>query len=260
MKTEKLTMREKLPIFVIVRDRLTVLMQSLISYQEQIDYPIEIVFIDNNSKYQPTIDFLKDHQNRGISVYWNKSKSCETRQFSQEWPGIIKKHLESMAEIPGYYLLTDSDIALDKVDSDIIDVFIFLMNKTNVGCVGTSLRIDDIPDYYPACLKKFMLKRHREFWDSNNIKQIDYNGKTVKYIKAPIATTFALYRANLDDKMVGFQHITKNAIRTFKPYSARHLDWYINPENLKEDQKFYLNNLITHWSGVDFKKAILEGA
>ena len=42
----------------------------------------------------------------------------------------------------------------------------------------------------------------------------------------------------------------QSGIRTFTPYSARHLDWYINPKAMPPDQQYYMNcaSPNAHWS------------
>ena len=48
-----------------------------------------------------------------------------------------------------YYVMTDPDIELYKVDGDILLVYTEILNKLNATSVGPMLKIDDLPDYYP---------------------------------------------------------------------------------------------------------------
>jgi len=60
----------KIPIFIIVRDRLTVLQDSLGSYVSQIRTPIEIVLHDNSSTYEPMLDFQEElERNEDCTIY-----------------------------------------------------------------------------------------------------------------------------------------------------------------------------------------------
>ena len=52
--------------------------------------------------------------------------------------------------------------------------------------------------------------------------------------KAPIDTTFALYRPSFE--------FSKSALRTGQPYVARHLPWYLNLAALPEDEQYYLSH------------------
>ena len=49
-----------IPIFIIVHDRITVLKQSIQSFQNQINYPIQIILHDVASTYPPCIQYLQE--------------------------------------------------------------------------------------------------------------------------------------------------------------------------------------------------------
>ena len=54
------------------------------------------------------------------------------------------------------HVSTDPDIELDNVNGDILEYYIWLVNKfNNKFVVGPMLRIDDIPDYYPDIRRSF---------------------------------------------------------------------------------------------------------
>ena len=43
-------------------------------------------------------------------------------------------------------------------------------------------------------------------------------------------------------------------IRTLAPYTAKHLDWYVDPDNVSPDQAYYMehasnNNHWSRWNG-----------
>ena len=114
------------------------------------------------------------------------------------------------------------------------------------------MRIDDIPDYYP--LKKLVLQKHNTFWHSLNKRKksfiYDANNPKLKpvkveYIFAPIDTTFGMCRA-------GSTYTRKQkGIRTLPPFHARHLDWYLDPNNIPPDQQYYTkhaNKRVAHWT------------
>ena len=119
------------------------------------------------------------------------------------------------------------------------------------------LVIDDIPNYYP--FKAEAIKRHSTFWQADgsyNVigkpKLIKYRKKIIQYQLSPIDTTFALR------SLGSIPYYTSNAVRTRTPYTAKHLDWYINPNDLSEDQKYYIDTSLTHkgishWAGTWMK-------
>ena len=58
--------------------------------------------------------------------------------------------------------------------------------------------------------------------------------------------TFALYRPYCK----GVANIYSEVYRTSTPYLIRHLPWYVNSENMSEEEQYYVNNITqsTHWS------------
>ncbi len=114
-------------------------------------------------------------------------------------------------------------------------------NNPNLS-IGPMLRIDDIPDYYPK--KKIVIQSHtKQFWHKDP-KSIKYKDQKYDIQFSAIDTTFQLMPVNiLPNKF------PRRGIRCYAPYSARHLDWYLDPQNLSDDQIYYSNNAstIAHW-------------
>jgi pyruvyltransferase len=145
--------------------------------------------------------------------------------------------------------MTDPDIKLNKVNGDILEFYIYLLNKLNKTSVGPMLKIDDIPDEYHN--KKGAIAGHtKQFWEKTK-KTILFKNKIYKYIECNTDTTFQLFSAKNIPK--SFPH--GNSIRTLQPYDAKHLDWYTNPNNLSPCQLYYLNNTtkISHWNNKNWK-------
>lgn len=230
----------KIPIFIIVHNHLEVLKRSLASYEKFIDHPKQFVFHNTNSKYQPCLNFLKEREEQGDLVYHTNTN----RHLS-----VINTIRQYLSEHPNveYYILTDPDIELNNAKSNLVETFIYLLNKYNVYSVGASLKIDDIPDHYPK--KQAVFKRHTRFHESPRIKE-NFEGQDFETTRAAIDTTFQLIRAkDIDGR---FPHA--NCLRVFEPYDARHLDWYIDPDNMTDCQKFYSDNAtsISHWNNPKF--------
>jgi len=219
---------EKIPIFVIVHDRIKVLKKTLASFNKYIKTPYEIIFFDTKSTYKPCIDYLKKMEENNYKVYWT---GINDHNLIMNAVYDYKKHNNFK-----YFVITDPDIELDNVNGDILEYYIYLLNKYKVIGVGPMLRIDDIPDYYPR--KKKVIKGHtRQFWNKKP-KEIKYNNKKYNIQYSPIDTTFQL--CSIDNIPNKFPN--KNCIRCYAPYSARHLDWYLNPDKLTEDQIYYSKN------------------
>ena len=92
--------------------------------------------------------------------------------------------------------------------------------------VGLSLEIDDLPDESP--LKAKVIAHESQFW-----KKPRPDG----HYDADLDTTLALYRAGRGWGGYG------PAIRLGRPYTARHVPWYLTPTNTSDDWRHYFANL-----------------
>ena len=180
-----------------------------------------IVIIDNNSTYPPLLNYydslkfnkrIKIHrltQNYGHRVFWKNKK-------------IFKTYAK------GFYIITDADIVpvkecpanfVQKLLKDLILNFRYTK-------VGLSLKINDIPDDNRN--KSKIIKWEKKFW-LNKISQNLYD--------AQVDTTFAIYKPNYHPNKGGFY----NGLRKDYPFQGIHGGWYVNSEDLKDEQKFYYN-------------------
>lgn len=226
-----------IPIFIIVHNQYEILKKSVESYKKYINIPIEIVFHNVCSTYFETINYLKEQKNKGYKVYDSKINDHHTVIDS------IKDYIKNNPKCE-YIVMTDPDIELFNVNFDILDFYIFILNKLNVQSVGPMLKIDDIPDYYPN--KELAIIGHtNQFW-SKPKKTIKFKNTNYDYIECSTDTTFQLFSVKNIPK--SFPH--NNSIRTLVPYIAKHLDWYINPNDLYPCELFYLNNTtkLSHWN------------
>lgn len=227
-----------IPIFVICRDRLTVLEESLRSYMENIDTvrtPVTYILHDNGSTFPPMLKFL-DEMDNDSNIEVVRGKRNDLNAVSN----TISEYMKSCNS--PYYIVTDPDIALDNVPGDILEYYAHILHTLKVKVVGPMLRIDDLPNHYP--LKNKVRSSHsRQFWHKEP-STLEWKGNNYHYQHAHIDTTFGMYRK-------GFKFKNLNpGIRTYAPYAAKHLDWYLDPEDLKEDQIHYskhASKAISHW-------------
>lgn len=211
------------PIFIICRDRLLPL-EQLLDWFEKIDMK-NIILIDNDSIYPPLIEFfnktklqvIRTEKNIGHTVVWNE--------------GFAK------TLFPGeYYIVTDPDvIPNEKCPDDVIKYFFSLHKKYLFhNKVGFGLKIDDLPDHYK--LKKTVIDWEKQFWVHILEKNV---------FEAGVDTTFALYKPYTDN------YILHPSIRTGELYTARHLPWYVNSDEITAEEAFYrmrASQNITSWN------------
>lgn len=177
-----------------------------------------IVIIDNCSTYPDLLEYYRTlnfepikiiirERNDGHNVLWNDEKLFKA--FGK-----------------GYYIVSDVDIIpVAECPDDFLENFLnILKNNPRISKVGFSLKLDDIPNSNKN--KSIVLKQENRFWLKKD--------STGNYL-ARIDTTFALYPPrNQFNKDYFFE-----AIRTSPPYTATHGGWYIDSNNLSEEQIFY---------------------
>lgn len=208
---------KSIPIIIISFNQYYYLKQ-LIAFLLQKGYH-NIVIIDNNSTYKPLLD------------YFDQIKDAITIHRLQDNFGHLSfwKH-KSLFNIysKGYYVVTDPDIVpIRECPEDFLLTFRNLLDKAyDRTKVGFSLKLDDIPDTNRN--KKYILEWESQFWKSK-IHPFAF--------KAEIDTTFALYRPHYRYKL---KHFTK-AWRTDYPMQARHGGWYLNLDDLTDEQQYYMN-------------------
>jgi len=239
-----------MPIFIITHNRLTVLKQCIASIENSVvGTPFEIVIHDNQSTYQPLIDFLKQSR---YTVYWNPGNNLDDVANS------VTAYFAENPNAAPFYAVTDPDIEfdVDAIPGDWLDVYQRLLDeKPQVNAAGPELRIDDIPDHYP--LKQELLRRHRfghkddELFDFTFPEDAE---KVIKCVYRPVDTTFAVYRRDF------VFHRLNPAVLCHAPYNARHLDWYIDGDNMNEDDRLYMMKTTQwgHWSSTLLKKKMQE--
>lgn len=226
-----------IPIFIITHNRLEILKRSVDSYEKFISHPIRIIFFNVASTYQPTLDYMASKEKEGCKIYTSKINNHKLVI------NAIKDYLHHHPQCE-YYVVTDPDIELDDVNDDILDFYIHVLNTTGVNSVGPMLRIDDIPDYYPR--KQNVIDGHgHQFWKRPRYR-IHYKNNKFSFIHCNTDTTFQL----ASRKNIPSNFPNGNSIRCLSPYSARHLDWYLDPNNLPPCQKYYAQECsnTSHWA------------
>ena len=238
-----------IPIFIISFNRLTVLRKSIESYRQIAGHTL--VIHDTGSTYGPLLAYLVELEQHGAVVYRDRpaikygDDLNSVNETVQSW---LEQHPDA-----DFYVVTDPDVMLEEGCSDIFGFYRFMIRKYGVPVVGPMLRIDDLPDHYP--LRQRVINGHtRQYWHKT-VEYTSWNSASIGFQSALIDTTFGMYPRHLP-----FRRLMKG-IRTHQPYWARHLDWYIDPANLEDDQLLYLHlaSNVSHWGGDWLRKKLEHG-
>jgi hypothetical protein len=215
---------KKIPIIINNFNRL-VMLKSLIASLEQRGYS-NIYIIDNCSTYPPLLEYYKSakynvfflERNIGMKALWIS--------------GIYKRFKNN------YFVYTDPDILpIVECPDDFLLHFLEIFKKHKLARkIGFSIKIDDLPEC--NLLKDEIISCEGGFFDYPENESL---------YRAPIATTFALYRP------YGKINHANNYIKIYRtafPYMARHLPWYSDYRNPDDEERYYLEHstLCTYWS------------
>jgi hypothetical protein len=228
-----------IPIFIISFNRLFVLKRSIESYRQVTGHTL--VIHDTGSTYGPLLEYLAELEQEGATVYRGRRPIARPEDLNSVHETV--QHWLELNPRVNYYVVTDPDVLLEEGCSDIFEFYRVMLEAHKVDVVGPMLRIDDIPNHYP--LKQRVISKHTQiFWHKTPELTLWKSG-VVGYQHADIDTTFGMY-----PRRVRFRRLL-SGIRTYRPYWAKHLDWYIDPGNMTEDQKLYLQSAsdVSHWGG-----------
>ena len=170
---------------------------------------IEPIFIDNNSDYIPLLEYYADR--------------CPYKvlRMDQNYGHMVvwSQNVLDKLEITGNYIVSDPDLDLSGIPDDFLNILEGgLIKYPKFDKCGFSLEINDVTN-------KSIIEFENNYW----IHPLDS-----MYFNAPIDTTFALYKS---------KYYSFNAIRTNRPYTARHIPWYYNDfNNLPDDEVYYFKN------------------
>lgn len=225
-----------IPIFIISFNRGDQLLKVVDSYK-RLSTDVDIVIHDNGSSDRHTLETLDTLERSGVTVI--RSTAINTPEELDNINTTIEMYFSNWAE-PGRYVVTDGDVDLSGVAPDILSIFDLLLDSfRDIACVGPMLRIHDIPSTYS--LYNHAMNRHiDQFWQKEP-SWFTRDEIKIAYQRAPIDTTFALYRAG--ERF----HRLQKGLRIYYPYDARHLDWY-EDESEGEAYRMTSSPAISHWN------------
>lgn len=208
----------KTPVFIINFNRL-LSTKNMADYLAE-DTGCEPIIIDNHSTYPPLLEYYKNCHHRIIQMDKNYG-NCVM------WNSGLYKELD----LKGGYIYTDPDLDLSIIPKDFLHILQSGLDKySDKDKCGFSIEIKDLPD-------NEMTKEVHQWEDQNWTNPLDN-----MYFNAAVDTTFSLFRTNIH---------SFNCLRTNYPYVCRHLPWYITPENITEEDEYYLKSTGTyfnHWT------------
>lgn len=200
--------------FIINFNRLTYLKQMV---DWCLKHRLEPIVVDNASDYPPLLEYYSSHP-------------CEVMRMKRNYGHTVMWH-ELFALPNERFIITDPDLDMSSVPDDFLEVLNKGLDTHYVAKCGLSLEINDLPDSDEG---RLIRKIEGVFWE----RPLDD-----LYFDAITDTTFALYREYT-------RQYTLDAVRTNRPYTARHYSWYYTDFNLlPEDEQHYYRTANSSASG-----------
>ena len=172
----------------------------------------KIIIIDNESTYPPLLEWYKTLPSN-VRVHYGPNYG----HFAIFISGVLKEIEED------WCFYTDADIELNPNMPKNYQQYMYeLATAYNYNKVALALRIDDIPDHY--MLKNQVLRNEGHWWSQRILENV---------YRADTDTTFCLIK-----KCDQF-----DSLRIAGDYTARHTPWYLDLDNLSEEEQYYNDNL-----------------
>jgi len=209
---------ENIKVVINNRNRLTTT-KNMVDKLLELNPKEQIIIIDNESTYPPLLEWYEMLMNN--PKYWGK---VEIRFHKNEghlaiWGTGLYKELGS------HFVYTDSDIELNENFPADWKKTMFDLWKKYQKKVALAIRIQDLPDHYRY---KNQVQRNEARWWLNEISAGVYEADT--------DTTFFLIENFGDNQYSSVRLAYDNMI-------CRHTAWYLDLDNLDEEEKYYLENL-----------------
>ena len=175
-----------------------------------------IHILDNNSTYPPLLNW---YDNCPYTVERLKSNLGQLSIYNS---GYINK-------FSGWVAYSDSDIELNpNTPGGFVEKMIEIAEKYNKLKVGLALRIDDLPTTRYGLYVK---KEEQKFW---------YKEVADCIYEADVDTTFSIIKVG--------QPFQYQALRIAGDFTARHIPWYLDYDNLTEEEIYYIEHSSSEFS------------
>lgn len=228
---------EPMPVFIPTFNQPSLLISTL----EQLSgRDLTPVIVDNNSTYEPMIEFLDRIKNDAIIIKLSRNAG----------PRIFTEDSQILGLMPRYFIVTDPDLIYNKsLPKNFVSEMKKVMQKNRLAKVGFALEIDDVDEMERFQDAEKVHQWEKPYWET----MIDQTSTSDPVYAAWIDTTFSL---NDRDACIYHRKFKKPTFRypsarIAGKYTCQHVGWWkkdLIPQP-QEEVKFYLDN--QKWSHTE---------
>lgn len=200
------------PIYITNMNRLTSL-KKMVEDLFRLNGNARINIIDNASTYPPLLDWYNDVKNDIIIHRHSQNKGCWSFFYSGYWNACKDD----------FYIYSDADLELNpNMPSNWQEILMEYHKKYNRKA-SLVLRLDDIPE---SDLKNKIRIHQQVCWGKTEEENV-WHGVT--------DMTFSF-----DAKKAGYRY---ESVRIGGDFACRHIPWYLDFDNLPDEERYYLEHL-----------------
>lgn len=212
-------MDQPMPAFIINRNLVT-WPRTMVKDLERMG--CRPIILDNDSTYAPLLDWYASNPCEVVMLGDNVGHHCP-------WTTGVFQHY---TEPDSYYVVTDPDLDLSSCPDDTVGHLVNLYDRyPDITKAGISLEVLDLPEESPVYQN--VLGWETPFWQQKRDWQC---------YDAPIDTTFAVYSTKRGFPLHHGQF--NRAVRADRPFTARHLPFYLTSKNFTHEDWYYLKKAI----------------
>lgn len=175
-----------------------------------------IHILDNNSTYPPLLE-------------WYNDCPYKVELLGRNLGQLAIYNSDYINKFEGWIAYSDSDIELNgNTPQEFVERMIQLTEKYNRIKAGLALRVDDIPDTRYGLYVKWQEER---YWKQQLGPEV---------YDSHVDTTFSVIQVG--------QPFTYQAIRIAGDMTARHIPWYLDYENLNEEELYIIEHSNSEYS------------
>ena len=209
------------PIFLTNMNRLTTC-KKMVDDLFKLNGNSDITIIDNKSTYVPLLDWYKEIEN-DIKII---------RLHANHGPWVFFSSDIYKIRDCEYYIYSDADLELNpNMPYNWQEIMKEYINKYDRKA-SLALKMDDIPDHYPY--KATVFDHQSICW---------YPTEEENVYRAITDMTFTM-----DQKIKAYRY---ESTRLSGNFACRHIPWYIDFNNISEEEIYYLENI-----GESFTEAL----